>query len=172
MWKIKHIFDGEYLPEDDKVFQGYKRPRFSFGIGNTMEFFKCVDFSFFIRSDLGHKSSNSHYSHPTDYYYDRVNAYKYDYWTPENPTNEFARLGSNTKSPSFNVYKNRSYVRLQEVSLAYRIPNKISSKWSVSNARVYINISNPLLITGWNYWDPESLSPAPRTFTFGINFSL
>ena len=137
-----------------------------------MEFFKCVDFSFFIRSDLGHKSSNSHYAHPTDYYYDRVNAYKYDYWTPENPTNEFARLGSNTKSPSFNVYKNRSYVRLQEVSLAYRIPNKISSKWSVSNARVYINISNPLLITGWNYWDPESLSPAPRTFTFGINFSL
>lgn len=170
IWDVNN--DGEYLPEDDKVFQGYKRPRFSFGIGNTMEFFKCVDFSFFIRSDLGHKSSNSHYSHPTDYYYDRVNAYKYDYWTPENPTNEFARLGSNTKSPSFNVYKNRSYVRLQEVSLAYRIPNKISSKWSVSNARVYINVSNPLLITGWNYWDPESLSPAPRTFTFGINFSL
>lgn len=170
IWDVNN--DGEYLPEDDKVFQGYKRPRFSFGIGNTMEFFKCVDFSFFIRSDLGHKSSNSHYTHPTDYYYDRVNAYKYDYWTPENPTNEFARLGSNTKSPSFNVYKNRSYVRLQEVSLAYRIPNKISSKWSVSNARVYINISNPLLITGWDYWDPESLSPAPRTFTFGINFSL
>ncbi len=71
--------------------------------------------------------------------------YKYDYWTPENPTNEFARLGSNTKSPSFNVYKNRSYVRLQEVSLAYRIPNKISSKWSVSNARVYINVSNPFI---------------------------
>ena len=170
IWDVNN--DGEYLPEDDKVFQGYKRPRFSFGIGNTMEFFKCVDFSFFIRSDLGHKSSNSHYSHPTDYYYDRVNAYKYDYWTPENPTNEFARLGSNTKSPSFNVYKNRSYVRLQEVSLAYRIPNKISSKWSVSNARVYINVSNPLLITGWNYWDPESLSPAPRTITFGIYFSL
>lgn len=170
IWDVNN--DGEYLPEDDKVFQGYRRPRFSFGIGNTMEFFKCVDFSFFIRSDLGHKSSNSHYAHPTDYYYDRVNAYKYDYWTPDNPTNEFARLGSNTKSPSFNVYKKRSYARLQEVSLAYRIPNKISSKWSVSNARVYINISNPLLITGWDYWDPESLSPAPRTFTFGINFSL
>lgn len=170
IWDVNN--DGEYLPEDDKVFQGYKRPRFSFGIGNTMEFFKCVNFSFFIRSDLGHKSSNSHYAHPTDYYYDRVNAYKYDYWTPDNPTNEFARLGSNTKSPSFNVYKKRSYARLQEVSLAYRIPNKISSKWSVSNARVYINVSNPLLITGWDYWDPESLSPAPRTFTFGINFSL
>lgn len=170
IWDVNN--DGEYLPEDDKVFQGYRRPRFSFGIGSTMEFFKCVDFSFFIRSDLGHKSSNSHYAHPTDYYYDRVNAYKYDYWTPDNPTNEFARLGSNTKSPSFNVYKKRSYARLQEVSLAYRIPNKISSKWNVSNARVYINISNPLLITGWDYWDPESLSPAPRTFTFGINFSL
>lgn len=170
IWDVNN--DGEYLPEDDKVFQGYKRPRFSFGIGNTMEFFKCVDFSFFIRSDLGHKSSNSHYAHPTDYYYDRVNAYKYDYWTPENPTNEFARLGSNTKSPSFKVYKNRSFARLQEVSLAYRIPNKTASKWSLSNARIYVNISNPFLITGWDYWDPESLSPAPRTFTFGINFSL
>lgn len=164
--------DGEYLPEDDKVFQGYKRPRFSFGIGNTMEFLKCIDFSFFIRSELGHKSSNSHYSHPTDYYYDRINAYKYDYWTPENPTNEFARLGSNTKSPSFHVYKNRSYVRLQEVSLAYRMPNRITSKLGVSNVRLYMHISNPLLITNWDFWDPESLSPAPRTFTFGINFSL
>lgn len=170
IWDVNQ--DGEYLPEDDKVFQGYKRPRFSFGIGNSMEFFKCVDFSFFIRSDVGHKSSNSHYAHPTDYYYDRVNAYKYDYWTPENPTNEFARLGSNTKSPSFNVYKNRSYIRLQEVSLAYRIPNKVSARLNVSNARIYLNISNPILITGWDYWDPESLSPAPRTFTFGINFSL
>ena len=47
IWDVNN--DGEYLPEDDKVFQGYKRPRFSFGIGNTMEFFKCVDFSFFIR---------------------------------------------------------------------------------------------------------------------------
>ena len=42
IWDVNN--DGEYLPEDDKVFQGYKRPRFSFGIGNTMEFFKCVDF--------------------------------------------------------------------------------------------------------------------------------
>lgn len=170
IWDVNN--DGEYLPEDDKVFQGYKKPRFSFGIGNTMEFFKCIDFSFFIRSDLGHKSSNSHYAHSTDYYYDRVNAYKYDYWTPENPTNEYARLGSNTKSPSFNVYKKRSYIRLQEVSLAYRIPDTISSRLKVSNARIYLNISNPLLITDWNYWDPESLSPAPRTFTFGLNFTL
>lgn len=164
--------DGEYLPEDDKVFQGYKRPRFSFGIGNNMELFKCIDFSFFIRSDLGHKSSNSHYAHSTDYYYDRVNAYKYDYWTPENPTNEYARLCSNTKSPSFSVYENRSYIRLQEVSLAYRFPKTILSRIGVSNARVYMNVSNPFVITGWNFWDPESLSPAPRTFTFGINFTL
>ena len=170
IWDVNN--DGQYLPEDDKVFQGYRKPRFSFGIGNTMEFFKCIDFSFFIRSDLGHKSSNSHYAHSTDYYYDRINAYKYDYWTPENPTNEFARLGSNTKSPSFNVYKSRSFVRLQEISIAYRIPNTISSKWNITNARVYLNISNPLLITDWNYWDPESLSPAPRTFTLGINFTL
>lgn len=170
IWDVNN--DGEYLPEDDKVFQGYKKPRFSFGIGNTMEFFNCLDLSFFIRSDLGHKSSNSHYAHSTDYYYDRVNAYKYDYWTPENPTNEFARLGSNTKSPSFNVYKNRSYIRLQDISLAYRIPNIVTSKLNISNARIYANISNPLLITEWNYWDPESLSPAPRTFTFGLNFTL
>lgn len=170
IWDVNE--DGQYLPEDDKVFQGYKRPRFSFGIGNTMEFFKSLEFSFFVRSDLGHKSSNSHYAHPTDYYYDRVNAYKYDYWTPDNPTNSYARLGSNTKSPSFNIYKSRSYVRLQEVSLTYRIPKSLSAKLNVSNARVYLNVSNPILLTSWDYWDPESLSPAPRTFTFGINFSL
>lgn len=170
IWDVNE--DGEYLPEDDKVFQGYKRPRFSFGVGNNFELFKCIDFYFFIRSDLGHKSSNSHYAHATDYYYDRVNAYKYDYWTPDNPTNEYARLCSNTKSPSFNVYKNRSYVRLQEVSLTYRIPKNALSKFGISNARVYMNVSNPFVITGWNFWDPESLSPAPRTFTFGVNFTL
>lgn len=170
IWDVNE--DGQYLPEDDKVFQGYRRPRFTFGVGNSLELFNCIDFSFFVRSDLGHKSSNSHYAHATDYYYDRVNAYKYDYWTPENPTNEFARLGSNTKSPSFSVYKNRSFVRLQDVSLAYRIPNTMLSEYGISNARLTFNISNPLLITDWNFWDPESLSPAPRTFTLGLSFTL
>lgn len=170
IWDVNE--DGEYLPEDDKVFQGYKRPRFSFGLGNTFEFFKCIDFSFFIRSDMGHKSSNSHYAHATDYYYDRVNAYKYDYWTPENPTDEYARLCSNTKSPTFNVYKNRSFVRLQEVSLSYRVPKNALTKLGISNARVYMNVSNPFVVSSWDFWDPESLSPAPRTFTFGLNFTL
>lgn len=170
IWDVNE--DGEYLPEDDKVFQGYKRPRFSFGLGNTFEFFKCIDFSFFIRSDMGHKSSNSHYAHATDYYYDRVNAYKYDYWTPENPTDEYARLCSNTKSPTFNVYKNRSFVRLQEISLSYRVPKNALTKLGISNARVYMNVSNPFVVSSWDFWDPESLSPAPRTFTFGLNFTL
>jgi len=164
--------DYQYLPEDDKVFQGHKRPRFSFGVGNTFELFKCIDFSFFIRSDLGNKGSNSHYSHPTDYYYDRINAYKYEYWTPDNPTNKYARLCSNTKSPSFSVYESRSFVRLQEVSLAYRFPRTSLAKVGITNARVYLNITNPLVITKWNYWDPESLSPAPRTYTLGLNFTL
>lgn len=164
--------DGQYLPEDDKVFQGYKKPRFSFGLGNTFELFKCIDLSFFIRSDLGHYGTNNHYAHSTDYYYDRINAYKYGYWTPSNPTDEYARLGSNTKSPSFNVYEKRSFVRLQDITLAYRLPKKLLNKISVNNARVYFNVSNACVFDNWNYWDPETMSPAPRTFTFGLNFTL
>jgi TonB-linked SusC/RagA family outer membrane protein len=170
IWDING--DYQYLPEDDKVFQGFARPRISFGLGNTMEFFRCLDLYFFLRSDIGHKASNANYAHSTNYYYDRVNAYKYEYWTPENPTNEYARLGSNVQSPSFSVYKYRTFIRLQEIALTYRIPSRFTAKWGISNARLTLDVTNPLLITKWDFWDPESQSPAPRTFTFGINFTL
>ena len=141
-----------------------------------MEFFKCVDFSFFIRSDLGHKSSNSHYSHPTDYYYDRVNAYKYDYWTPENPTNEFPRpeksYSDSSKLDALG-YVDGSYLKIKEITLGYQLPKSWIGKIHASNIRIYCSLKNFFTFSHLDNYDPErggSLSyPMTKQAVFGIN---
>lgn len=96
---------------------------------------------------------------------------KYPYWTPENPSNTYARLGSaNPYDASY--YKNRSFVRLQNVSLAYRLPDKIIRPWNIQALKIGLNLQNLFVISGWDYWDPETLTATPLIGTFSINITL
>ncbi|MDR2232908.1 MAG: SusC/RagA family TonB-linked outer membrane protein [Tannerella sp.] len=166
--------DGLLVPEDDKVFQGHTTPQFRFGLRNDIRFLRDFELSFFIRADIGAYGINNEYKHNTSGgQYERSNWYAFPYWTPENPDNEWARLSSNFSSPAFNVYVNRSFARLQELSLSYELPAKYIKKYNVGRVRLFINANNLVTLTKWNFWDPETLStPMPRNTTFGVNISL
>ena len=115
-----------------------------------------------------------------------MNSYKYPYWTPENPSNEWARIASNEGSTTgFNLYRKRSFIRLDNVSLAYAVPKPLISKFKIENLRLYLNVRNAALwAPQWEIWDPEwdpetgvgtstaGPGPTPRFFTFGIDLTL
>jgi hypothetical protein len=96
----------------------------------------------------------------------------YPYWTPDNPTNEWARLGSAAESPSFNYWENTSFARLQNVSVSYRIPDSFASRISAQDLRVFLNARNVYTLTGFDGNDPETLDYTPRLYTLGLNFSF
>ncbi|MCF0041336.1 SusC/RagA family TonB-linked outer membrane protein [Dyadobacter fanqingshengii] len=158
----------------DKTFIGYTVPRSLFGFRNDVTFLKHFSASIFIRADLGHLRSFpwaiAEYST-----FDRRSTANYDYWTPENRSNEFPRLGNN-KSPfggGLMPYKSSAFVRIQDISLGYSVPSDLTEKIKMRDVRVFGAVRNAFTFTKWPGWDPESgNSPMPRTFTFGLNLSL
>jgi len=104
-----------------------------------------------------------------------------DYWTPENPTNDFPRPFENGSIINYNGYQTLTFVdgsffKVKTLTLGYTLPKSISRKIASDNIRFYITGNNLYtktrshLIRGY---DPErggSLSnPIGRQFVFGIN---
>ncbi|MDR3251939.1 MAG: SusC/RagA family TonB-linked outer membrane protein [Tannerella sp.] len=157
--------------QEDKTFQGYTKPRYRLGWRNDFMVFKNFQVSFFLRADLGHHSTNALLVN-TDHMGDRRNNYDIPYWTSENPTNSYTRQNT-VNTPVFAIYESRSFVRLQDLSVSYDLPQALSTKLSLNRCRIYVSSRNLLTLTKWSGWDPESgNTPMPRIFTFGINLSL
>ena len=84
----------------------------------------------------------------------------------------FTRLNT-VNTPGYNIYEKSSFIRLQDLSIAYNIPENILKNLKVGHCKVYLSGRNLLTFTKWSGWDPESgNTPMPRIFTFGIDVTL
>lgn len=167
--------DGQYT-NDDRQFLGYEKPRFRWSLRNDFTFFKQFNLSFLIYSYWGHLTAFNQAKN-REGFPDRTNAYVYPYWTPDNPTTEFARIYSSDGGASYSVYRKRSFIRLANVSLAYSLPKTALDKIHVQALRLYLSVENAAFYApDWVFWDPEwdddGPGPTPRTFTFGLNLTL
>jgi TonB-dependent starch-binding outer membrane protein SusC len=166
--------DGVLSPMDDKIFQGYRRPRFRIGLRNDLIVFKNFEISAFLRADLGFYQANNlplNDGHPS--HYDRFNNMYSPYWTKEKPTNDYGRLGSNNSSPNVTRWENSSFLRLQDLSVAYNVPKAKLSKYKIQNLKIFLNLRNSLTFTGWSHYDPESgTEMMPKISSIGISASL
>ncbi|OQP59246.1 hypothetical protein A3860_37980 [Niastella vici] len=92
--------------------------------------------------------------------------------------NQNSNLGSsasNAKDGSDMVYKDASYIRLKNISLSWRVPEKWQQKVHLKNCRIYTQGQNLLTITKYKGLDPEtqgvSSLPPLRVLTVGIQLS-
>jgi TonB-linked SusC/RagA family outer membrane protein len=166
--------DGVLNPNDDKIFQGYKKPKYRLGLRNDVVLLRNFELSAFLRADLGYYGVNNlHLNSRNNADYERRNRMYRPYWTPDNPVNDYARLNSDSQSPSFNYWEDRSFVRLQDVSLSYNIPQSKLSKYKIQGLKVFLNFRNLLTFTGWEHYDPESQTAMmPKYSNMGLNITL
>lgn len=163
--------DGKYT-DADRQFLGYQEPRLRWTLRNEFRLFKWFDVSFMLYSYWGHMGAFNTAKNQNGYM-DRVNAYIQPYWTVDNPINDYARLSSSDGSASYNVYRDKSFARLENISVAYTFPQDLVSKLSLGGAKAYFTIRNAAVYSRqWNFWDPESAQPTPRTATLGVNITL
>ncbi len=162
--------DGKYT-NADKQFLGYSKPRFRWTLRNQFKIYKNFDFSFMIYSYWGHEAPYN--AAKNQGFGNRTNSYILPYWTPENQLDDHARLFSSSGGANYNVYVDKSFIRLQNVSLAYTFPQELTQKAKISNMRIYLNIKNAAVWTKeWSFWDPENSGPTPQYFTLGINLTM
>lgn len=101
-----------------------------------------------------------------------------DYWTPTNPNGRFPRFDDPSIGKESTFWAvNATMIRINNMSLAYTVPNELIKRTGLSSLRV--------LVTGNNLWvlknpqpfkDPYSGSvydyPTIRTISVGVGFGL
>lgn len=172
-FKIEDLSGDGKFSDADRQFLGYRTPRFQWTLRNDFTIFKNFDFSFMMYSNWGQRSDYNQAKNNSGFI-DRQNSYILPYWTPENPTNEYARLFSSNGSANFSVYRKTSFIRLSTVALAYTVPSNILSRAKIQGLKVYFNVNNAAMYQpNWTFWDAEyGNTPPPRYYSLGLNLTL
>jgi TonB-linked SusC/RagA family outer membrane protein len=172
-FKVEDLNGDGKFSDADRQFLGYRTPRFQWTLRNDFTFLKNFDFSFMLYSNWGQRSDYNQAKNNSGFI-DRQNSYILPYWTPNNPTNEYARLFSSNGSANFSVYRKTSFIRLSTVALAYTVPSKILNRAKIQGLKVYLNVNNAVMYQpNWTFWDAEyGNTPPPRYYSLGLNLTL
>lgn len=166
---------------DRRVLAGNNRPNWFGGFNNKISY-KGLDLSLYFFARWGQTISPSFLGR-----YDRQSNLSnssaiIDYWTPENPTNEYPRpnagiSGASTLYWSTLGYVDGSYLRLRNVSLGYTFPT--AKKSFFSSLRVYVTGTNLLTWTKspkLKEYDPErgggESAPMLKNVVMGLNIGF
>ncbi|GAA3956487.1 TonB-dependent receptor [Chitinophaga oryziterrae] len=79
----------------------------------------------------------------------RVNQHKVNYWTPDNPTNDFPQPDASRDALQYTStlsYRDGSFIKIRSVNLGYNLPSKITNKMGLSSLRLYLAAQNPFIL--------------------------
>lgn len=74
------------------------------------------------------------------------------------------------------TYSDASFIRLQNLSLSYSLPERLAKKAGMQNCSLYMNAQNVFVITSYKGIDPEAqnfgLLPPAKIYVFGISIGF
>jgi TonB-linked SusC/RagA family outer membrane protein len=147
----------------DRVFIGTTLPAYSMSLYNSVSY-KGLTLSFMLNSIQGGK--NGYLGNNAREYFRDDNGLRnnelrgVEYWTPANPGAKYPRITSGARPLVDNpaLWEKRSFVRLQDASLAYNLPAGVINKIKAQAIGIYISGKNLVTWTNWDGWDPEGLN--------------
>ncbi|MDZ7899319.1 MAG: TonB-dependent receptor [Arcicella sp.] len=173
----------------DRVLLGSDIPDFSAGF-TTRFSYKGFDLSAFLFGRFGNMIVSGFHQN-NNALAGRYQQIKVDYWTPNNPTNEFPRPFSTQEFPQFNttlIYFDGSFIKIRNINFGYTFPQSIAKKLGMESLRIFTSIQQPKIWseyrTKYNGIDPEAtitssgngttavnsgVTPATSVTTFGLN---
>lgn len=171
--------DGLISPLDKQVI-GSRSPSLVAGMTNTFTY-NNFSLSFLLNAVNGITYRNLLYG--TGQVSFRINSYDKNFWSATNPTNEYpANIDGNVNPLGMDFYEDASFIRLQDLSFSYKVPEDLLKKISFSKAEVFVNLKNMATWTKWKGLDPEFLAISPvnqqratpqvKSYIFGIRFSF
>jgi hypothetical protein len=168
---------------------GSPHPDYFGGMRNSVSW-GAFDFSAFLEFSQGAEIYNAmrRFADDGGYYFDNKFGDVLDYWTPENPNassprpSYFGESGARLNSSRF--VEDASFVRLQDITLGFRLPAAIATLARVQNARIYVSGKNVKTWSDYTGYSPDVNSggssvtaslgtdfyayPLARTFTIGF----
>lgn len=164
--------------KDDRMWLGSEMPNFIMGMTNRMSY-KNFDLSFLLYYRNGTMFRNGMLSGTMgEYTGTRYNHIVMNYWTRNNPTNDFYGPGIPQAYRNARSYEDASFLRLSDVTLGYNVPQSFLDKKKIDRMRVYFQVINPKFWTKYNSMDPEYNSNTyidqvpSMTVAFGASIGL
>ncbi|MEL7121156.1 MAG: TonB-dependent receptor [Bacteroidota bacterium] len=193
---VEDVNQDGIIDDDDKIPLGTFAPELTFGFSSNFTW-KNFDFSFAINGVRGRSAYfydegvitgvGEGFGAPSRYYME--NRYH-----PENNPDGFLgqpNLGNfsaarrNTRVSSLYI-QDADYTRIRFLQLGYTLPKKLIEKIGIESLRVYLTANNPITITNYRGYNPDSSEyrrdtdvlragyaqdnyPAAKSFLFGVN---
>lgn len=163
-----------YDPGDRKVI-GNNSLRFQYGINGGVSW-NNLSFSFFLQG-VGKcdKWLSNDLIFPYYYEFGTIYEHQLDYWTSQNTGAFFPRLyETGTRNTNYNAnvkaqtkyLTNGAYLRVKNLTLAYTIPQALTTKVGISNLRFYVSAENPFTFDHM----PKGLDPTVASKANGLGY--
>lgn len=146
--------DGKIDPSDRQILGNFQ-PQFEAGLTNRFNF-KNFDLSIVTFARMGMKvvvpylTGNSGGGGGFAFFNQaRSNQVKVDYWTETNPTNAFPAPDAGNAVQYYAStlgYYDGSFVKIRSINLGYTVSGQFLKKVGMSSARLYLNVTNPLIL--------------------------
>lgn len=184
-----HDVDGDgKISTTDRVILGNAQPKYTFGQNGSVAY-RSLSLNYVLRGVQGQKVANLN-RQGMETPGDATNTLRntLNYWTPGSGIQNMTGIGI----APFNAMTSRwvedgSFVRLQNVTLTWAVPQRLAGRVNMSSLRVYLSGQNLVTWTKYSWYDPEASSrgtsdlqigwddssyPGVRTFTFGLNVAF
>jgi len=167
----------DVIDAEDLQILGQRDPSTLWGMTNTFEYKNFV-LNIFIHGMRGAIKVN-------DYLEDNVwtdvtrNTVKKNWWTPDNPTNDFYANDEDAGTMSGQgaaYYEKSDFIRIKDISLAYNLPESVLERVGMDKIQIYTTARNLVTFTNYGGMDPELGGqrgiPLQKEFVIGLNIGL
>lgn len=188
--RFKDLNGDGVINAEDRDYLGSGLPSMTYGI-NFSGNYKQFDFSMFASGLGGHKINSRMYRMlmlPSDY----LNFHEdmLDRWTPDNTDTNIPRRvvgdpnNNGQDSDREGWLQNGTFLRINTVTLGYRLPQSLQEFAGVNTARIYVQGQNLYSFQSYKGYNPDFTSgtfnpgfdngsyPKPRSFMVGVNIGF
>lgn len=177
--RLKDLNDDKQITaNNDRQVIGAAVPDYSVGFSNDFTW-KNFDLNLYVFARMG-QTINSDYA--AKYEINGIeNGANVNYWTPENPSNDYPRPTSKTSRTQMYGgttlgYKDGSFVKIRNITLGYTLPKTLTQKFGVGSLRWYVSARNYFTFSKIDDYDPEgegSLDrPLNKLIVTGLNLEF
>lgn len=174
----KGVPDGKLDANYDRKVLGSAVPKYSIGFGNDVKY-KNFDLNVYVYARIGQMfvSDYANKFEPNAI----ENGAAVDFWTFENPTNDYPRANADFSRASMPYattlgYKDGSFVKIRNITVGYSLSPAIARHLRVANLRVYASLKNYFTFSKVKDYDPEGGGsferPLTKLFVAGLTLDL
>ncbi|MFV0269430.1 MAG: SusC/RagA family TonB-linked outer membrane protein, partial [Draconibacterium sp.] len=180
--------DGK-INADDRVYCGSAMPKMTYGLNLSMEY-RNFDLTCFLQGVYGNKIFNgSAYSLEGLPNFTNMSSKLLNAWRPDNHSN-IPRVtrqdtNGNGRTQSDRFLQDGTYLRMKNLQVGYRLPERLKKIIFTEQARIYISAQNLFTLTSYEGFDPDvandgllnrgvdnGVYPSARTYLVGVQLTF